>query len=177
MTKISAGSLSSNIPSECEAYLDFRIPPQISTKELLTEVKRIVKEYEEDKPMISVNVEVLDSCEPYEADRESLLTRSLSWAIRVTQGKPAIWVRKTGTGDMNLYGAAVKIPTVTYGVGDSSLDHTANECVNLKEYEDSIQILYKGIKRLTELHSKRNTKQASIKNEVGSTHYSSQNIL
>lgn len=155
LTKMCGGYSSSNVPSECEAHIDFRIPPQVSTMKLLEEVRRVVEEYRSDKSKVSVEAEVLDSCEPYEADRDSLLVRSLSWAIRMTRGKPATWVRKTGTGDMNLYGAAFKIPIVTYGAGDSSLDHTVDEWVSLKEYEDSIQVLYRGIKRLEELHSKK----------------------
>ncbi len=34
---------------------------------------------------------------------------------------------------------------VTYGAGDSKLDHTDEENVNLDEYLDSIRILQKGL--------------------------------
>lgn len=143
------------MPYRCEVDIDFRVPPQVSSMELLEEVKIKVREYEKANQKVAVNVEVSDSCEPYEADTNSLLVRSLSWAIRMVRGKPATWVRKTGTGDMNLFGAATEIPVLTYGAGDSRLDHTPDEYIDLREYEDSIQILYKGIKRLVELHRKR----------------------
>ncbi len=155
LTKITGGSSSSQVPSKCVFYIDFRVPPKIEPMKLFEEVKRIIGDYRKVKPMVAVKSEVLDSCEPYEVDVNSLLIRSLSWAIRMVRGKPATWVRKTGSGDMNLYGASVKIPIVTYGAGDSKLDHTLNEWVDLKEYEDSIEVLTKGIRRLLDLHNKK----------------------
>ncbi|MFH0897109.1 MAG: M20/M25/M40 family metallo-hydrolase [Candidatus Bathyarchaeota archaeon] len=154
-TKIAGGSLSSQIPSKCAFHVDFRVPPNVEPMKLFDNIKMVIQEYHKIKPAVCVEVEVLDSCKPYEVDTNSLLIHSLSWAIRMVRSKPATWVRKTGSGDMNLYGASLKIPIVTYGAGNSSLDHTSNEWVDLKEYEDSIQILYKGIKKLVELHNKR----------------------
>ena len=155
LTKIAGGSLSSTVPSKCSFRVDFRVPPKISPEQLLDEVKRIISDYGNGKPNINLKVEALSACDPYEADSDSILIRSLSWAIRMVRDKPATWVRKTGTGDMNLYGASEKIPIVTYGAGESSLDHTSNESVDLSEYEDSIRVLRKCIRRLVELHNKR----------------------
>ncbi len=63
-------------------------------------------------------------------------------------------LRKTGTGDMNLLGATTRIPVVTYGPGDSSLDHTSEEYVDLDEYRNSIKILCQGMRRTLQLHSR-----------------------
>lgn len=155
LTKIVGGSSTSKVPSRCVFHVDFRVPPQISTLELFRKVELVVGEYMDSRQMVSVKAEALDSCEPYEADTDSLLVRSISWAIRMVRGEPAAWVRKTGTGDMNLYGASVMIPVVTYGAGDSGLDHTSGEWVDLKEYEDSIKVLCMGIQRLIGLHIRR----------------------
>ena len=38
---------------------------------------------------------------------------------------------KTGTSDMNILGNHFKCPIVAYGPGDSSLDHTPEEHINL----------------------------------------------
>ena len=152
LIKIRGGSLSSNIPSKCEFHIDFRFPPQITSMKLFENVESILVEYGKNHPTVSVKAQILDSCESYEANTRSVLVRSLSWAIRLVKGKPATWLRKTGTGDMNIYGASTMIPTATYGVGDSRLDHTSNESVDLKEYEESILILFNGLKKLVELH-------------------------
>ncbi|MFH0749161.1 MAG: M20/M25/M40 family metallo-hydrolase [Candidatus Bathyarchaeota archaeon] len=157
LTKIAGGTSSSRIPSKCSLHIDFRIPPLISTGDVFNEIRRIGNEYELQHPKVGLRIEALDSCEPYETSTNSLLIRSLSWAIRMIRGKPATWVRKTGTSDMNIYGASIKIPIVAYGAGESILDHTNNESINLKEYGDSIQVLNKGIIRLLELSKKKLT--------------------
>ncbi|MEF8848754.1 MAG: [LysW]-lysine hydrolase, partial [Candidatus Thermoplasmatota archaeon] len=54
---------------------------------------------------------------------------------------------KTGTSDMNIlkkYG----VPMVAYGPGDSSLDHTPNEHLDLEEFNKSVRILKDMLKRL-----------------------------
>jgi len=61
-------------------------------------------------------------------------------------------MRKTGTGDMNLFGKALKIPMITYGPGNSHLDHTPNEYINIQEYLDSIQVYREAMLRLLKLH-------------------------
>jgi len=81
--------------------------------------------------------------------------RALSWAIRKTTLNYASFSRKTGTGDMNVLGNALKIPVVTYGPGDSNLDHTPNEHVDIQEYLDSIQVYQKTLMKLPELLKKR----------------------
>jgi LysW-gamma-L-lysine carboxypeptidase len=67
----------------------------------------------------------------------------------------ASFSRKTGTGDMNILGNTLKIPVVTYGPGDSKLDHTPNENINVQEYLDSIEVLKKTLAKLPELVKRR----------------------
>jgi LysW-gamma-L-lysine carboxypeptidase len=100
-----------------------------------------------------VKVEYL--IDAYEADRKSLLARALAWSIRETAHKQAAFSRKTGTGDMNILGNAMKIPIVTYGPGDSSLDHTPNENIDIQEYLESIKVYQDVIMKLSELLKKR----------------------
>jgi LysW-gamma-L-lysine carboxypeptidase len=55
---------------------------------------------------------------------------------------------------MNVLGNALKIPVVTYGPGDSTLDHTPNEHIKIQEYLTSIKVLTKTLKKLPELAKK-----------------------
>jgi LysW-gamma-L-lysine carboxypeptidase len=55
---------------------------------------------------------------------------------------------------MNLFGSVRETPIITYGPGDSHLDHTSNEQIAIKEYIDSIQILYTGLMKLQEMHDR-----------------------
>jgi len=80
--------------------------------------------------------------------------RALSYAIRKVMNKPATLLRKTGTGDMNILGRAMNIPIVTYGPGDSHLDHTKDEHIDISEYLTSIQVYRETILKLSELHRK-----------------------
>ena len=78
--------------------------------------------------------------EPFRADKNNALVRAFLSAIRDVGGKPAFTV-KTGTADMNIVGPAWGCPILAYGPGDSALDHTPNEHLDLAEYERAINVL------------------------------------
>ena len=48
---------------------------------------------------------------------------------------------KTGTSDWNTVASAWAVPTVAYGPGDSALDHTPHEHIDLAEYEEGVSVL------------------------------------
>ncbi len=77
---------------------------------------------------------------PFRADKNSPLVRAFLAAIREEGGKPAFTV-KTGTSDMNIAGPEWKCPIVAYGPGDSTLDHTPKEYLDLDEYARAINVL------------------------------------
>jgi len=156
LMKIEGGNASSSVvPSKCDIYVQLRIPPQLTPERALKDVKKRIKRFRATSPKVSVRVKVKNSDYAFEADRRSLLVRTLSWAIRKTTLNYASFSRKTGTGDMNVLGNALKIPVVTYGPGDSNLDHTPNEHIDLQEYLDSIQVYRKTLMKLPELAKKR----------------------
>ena len=152
LTKITGGEESSIVPSKCDIHVDIRIPPQLSTQEILDETNRIISQYQTAHPKVKVEVKVEDHADPFEIDSRSPIVRALSWSIRKVQHKPATLLRKTGTGDMNVLSGAMKIPIVTYGPGNSHLDHTANENIDIQEYLDGVQVYQEAILRLVELH-------------------------
>ncbi|OGO05113.1 MAG: hypothetical protein A2Y73_04570 [Chloroflexi bacterium RBG_13_56_8] len=87
--------------------------------------------------------------EPFRAEKRNLLTSAFLWAIR-EEGDKAAFVNKTGTSDMNVVGPRWRCPIVAYGPGDSSLDHTPDEHIDLDEYLQSIRVLTKVLGRLAE---------------------------
>ena len=163
LTKINGGNASSMIPSKCDIYVQLRIPPQFTPEQVFNEVKRKIKRYQATNPKVSVKVKMESVANAFEADRRSVLVRALAWAIRKTTLNYASFSRKTGTGDMNVLGNALKIPVITYGPGDSRLDHTPNEHIDLKEYLISIQVYRKALMKLTELLEKRGAKNLKVK--------------
>ena len=151
MTGIKGGNASSTVPSKCEFHVDFRIPPQLTPQEVFKEVEEAARKYQVDNEGVDVNIMIEDSNTSFEADKNSLLVRAISVAIKKVRNKSATLVRKTGTGDMNLFGNETKIPVITYGPGNSHLDHTPDEWIDVKEYLDSINVYYEGLKRLYDL--------------------------
>ncbi len=68
------------------------------------------------------------------------LARAFRVAIRKEGGDVRL-LRKTGTSDMNLYAAAWDCPMVTYGPGNSELDHAPDERLPLSDLDHAIAVL------------------------------------
>jgi [amino group carrier protein]-lysine/ornithine hydrolase len=77
---------------------------------------------------------------PYRADKRNPLVSAFLASIRRAGGIPGFKL-KTGTSDMNVVGPAWACPVVAYGPGDSNLDHTPDEHIDLAEYHQAIDVL------------------------------------
>jgi LysW-gamma-L-lysine carboxypeptidase len=152
LRSIEGGTESSIVPPRCKAIIEIRIPPTITVSELIQEVLNIIECYREENPNVMVMIEILDSTEPYIADKKSILVRAFSRAIWKKRNEQVKLINKSGTGDMNIFGRRTSIPVITYGPGDPHLDHTSNEHIVFKDYMDAIDILVDAMKRLYELH-------------------------
>jgi LysW-gamma-L-lysine carboxypeptidase len=154
LTKVNGGRATSVIPFETEMYIDIRVPPQFTTAQVIDETRKVIAQYQSANPKVTVKATVEDTVEPFEVNKTSHLVHSLSSSIRKVLNKPATLLRKTGTGDMNILGRAMNIPIVTYGPGDSHLDHTKDEHIVISEYIASIQVYKETMLKLSELHEK-----------------------
>ncbi|MBL8101409.1 MAG: [LysW]-lysine hydrolase [Anaerolineales bacterium] len=81
-------------------------------------------------------------------EKNNQLVRSLLNGIRSQGGEPR-FVYKTGTADLNIVAPVWKCPAVVYGPGDSALDHTPNEHINLDEYQKAVNVLAASLEKLT----------------------------
>lgn len=82
------------------------------------------------------------------SSKNSPVTRAFLSSIRAEGGTPVFKV-KTGTADMNTFFKAFPdTPIVSYGPGDSNLDHTPEEHLNLAEFETAIKVLTKVLVKL-----------------------------
>ena len=152
LRSIEGGTESSVIPPRCKAIIEIRIPPAITVDELTQEVFNIVEDYKTDNPGVMVETKVLDSTDPYVADKNSVLVRAFTRAIWENRKERVKLINKSGTGDMNILGRVMSIPVVTYGPGDPHLDHTPDEHIALQDYLDAIDIIVDAVKRLHEMH-------------------------
>jgi len=84
---------------------------------------------------------------PWLSSKRSRLTGAFLTSIRAEGGRAA-FVTKTGTSDLNVIGPRWQCPIVAYGPGDSALDHTPNEHLDLTEYLTAIRVLERTLVRL-----------------------------
>jgi LysW-gamma-L-lysine carboxypeptidase len=141
LRSIQGGGKVSVVPSSCEALIEARIPPSLSVERLSAEILSLIDAYRDDNPDVNVYAEIVDHTEPYLSDKKSPFVRALSRSIWRNRGAKVGLINKTGTGDMNIFGRATGIPTITYGPGDPHLDHTPYECIGIQDYLDSITVL------------------------------------
>jgi [amino group carrier protein]-lysine/ornithine hydrolase len=84
----------------------------------------------------------------YRAEKNTALVRGILGAVRFLGGEPG-FVVKTGTSDMNVVGPSWQCPIVAYGPGDSALDHTPNEHIEITEWRRGAAVLAETIRRVT----------------------------
>jgi LysW-gamma-L-lysine carboxypeptidase len=113
------------------ATMDFRLPPFIDPDEFEREIRAAAGD---------AIIEVVEKLPAVVCDKNSRLVRTMLAAIRGHGGQPR-FVRKTGTSDMNVVAPVWKCPMAAYGPGDSNLDHTPNEHIDLDEYQRAIAVL------------------------------------
>ena len=81
-------------------------------------------------------------------EKGSQLVRSFLSGIRSQGGEPC-FVYKTGTADLNIVAPIWQCPVVVYGPGDSALDHTPNEHINMEDYKKAVDVLGATLEKLT----------------------------
>lgn len=99
----------------------------------------------------------LSAFEPaWRGERSSAIVRCLMGGVRKidASARPA-YVVKTGTSDMNVVGPAWLCQIAAYGPGDSTLDHTPHEHLNLLEYWKSVQVLAEALRDFSSILATR----------------------
>jgi LysW-gamma-L-lysine carboxypeptidase len=84
---------------------------------------------------------------PFRAEKNTPPVRAFLRAIRAEGGHPRFKL-KTGTSDMNVVGPAWGCPIVAYGPGDSALDHTPNEHIEIEELRRAVDVLARALETL-----------------------------
>lgn len=127
------------------ATFGFRLPLSLSPAQVEQAVHQAFAGISED---VQVDIRFVGHETAVRHPKDNVLTRALRVAIRSQGGRPIFKV-KTGTSDMNVVAELWPVPTVAYGPGDSSLDHTPTERLDLAEYDRSVAILAKALARLS----------------------------
>lgn len=162
LTEITGGSSHNVTPQTCRITIDIRIPTNTTGGKVLKSIDSIINKVAINKGIKAV-YRIEDNTEPFEADLTSPLVRALSLSIQDIKKKRPILLRKTGTGDMNILGNALKVPVVTYGPGDPHASHTANERVEIQEYVSSIDVFVRALFHMSRFHHNKKLNHSKAK--------------
>jgi LysW-gamma-L-lysine carboxypeptidase len=122
-----------------ELRLGFRLPPSLTPAALQT----LLIQADGHGSFRFTGAEVA-----YRAEKNTPLVRAFVAAVRARGGQPG-FLLKTGTSDMNVVGPVWGCPILAYGPGDSSLDHTPQEHVEIAEWLRGVEVLADAIRRVT----------------------------
>lgn len=125
----------------------FRLPPEVTPSQLIELLHDLRDAQQNQHPELRIDLTFEGPEVAHATDRSDAVVRALSSAIRAEGYRPRPKL-KTGTADLNVVAPIWKCPIAAYGPGDSALDHTPNEHINLEEYQRSIDILTRAIESL-----------------------------
>jgi len=129
-----------------EMSLGFRLPIGITLLELEQRLRGVAQTLPDES---SLELKFFGGEPAFKGNKSSPLVRAFLKVIRAANGNPR-FVVKTGTSDMNVVAPHwPDTPILAYGPGDSSLDHTPDEHVDLNEYLQTIEILTAVLNLLT----------------------------
>ncbi len=138
--QIEAGPSEDGLSVETVMDVQLRVPPDMTTDAVRERA---------DGELDGGTVNWWDEVPPVMESPRTPVARAFRAAIRDAGGEPRL-LRKTGTSDMNVYASAWDCPMVTYGPGDSGLDHTPNEHLALADFDRATAVLETATDRLLE---------------------------
>jgi LysW-gamma-L-lysine carboxypeptidase len=109
-----------------------RLPVEVSPDDWYEKLEETVGEVEIERVGFAVPA--------WGCEKNTKLVRSFLSGIRSQGGEPR-FVYKTGTADLNIVAPVWQCPAVVYGPGDSNLDHTPNENIDLGDYKRAVDVL------------------------------------
>lgn len=125
---------SDGLTQRAELDVGFRLPPEAPPEK----VEAALRQELADERRLSLHF--LGREQPYRGPKDTPLTRAFRLAMRQAGLKPRFKL-KTGTSDMNVVAPHWDVPMLAYGAGDSVLDHTPQEHVEVEELLTSVTVL------------------------------------
>ena len=118
--------------------LGFRLPPDFDVDML----KRQLEDWGEGAEL---RFDYADGA--VRAEKNTPVVRAFLAGIRAAGGTPRFKM-KTGTSDMNIVAPIWGCPALAYGPGDSKLDHTPDEAIDLGEFQRGVEVLSAALRQL-----------------------------
>ncbi|MFH1234867.1 MAG: M20/M25/M40 family metallo-hydrolase, partial [Candidatus Diapherotrites archaeon] len=108
-----------------------RVPPAFDIEKAKKQLREIAG-----KALLEVQQEI----PAVVAQKNTALTRAFLSAIRAQGGMPS-FKKKSGTADTNVFAQYWNCPMLTYGPGNSHLDHSEKEHVEFSEIKKALLVL------------------------------------
>jgi LysW-gamma-L-lysine carboxypeptidase len=116
----------------------FRLPPNFDVPSFQQELEQWAQGAE-------LRFEYADAA--VRAEKNTPVVRAFLKGIRDAGGTPRFKM-KTGTSDMNILAPVWGCPTLAYGPGDSKLDHTPDEFMDLEDFARGVDVLTTALNQL-----------------------------
>ena len=131
--EIEGGTSDDGLSVETTMEVQLRVPPSHTCEE----VRELA-----DGQLDGGTVRWHDAVPPVMESPRTDVARAFRVAVREAGGDPRL-LRKTGTADMNVFAEAWDCPkgVVTYGPGNSDLDHAPDEHLPLAEFDRATEVL------------------------------------
>ncbi|WP_276955045.1 [LysW]-lysine hydrolase [Allomeiothermus silvanus] len=127
------------LKQKAELLFDLRLPPRLQPEEAIRHLMAYAP------PTIDLDFSGREV--PYVGPKDTPLTRAMRLGIRAQGGTP-VFKYKTGTCDMNVLAPHWAVPMIAYGPGDSVLDHTPIEHVEIPEFLKGVAALRTALEAL-----------------------------
>jgi LysW-gamma-L-lysine carboxypeptidase len=126
-----------------DAQFAWRLPVGFDADALMKEVdQQAIRPSGHQASKTTVTLSFRGHEQAWRGDRSNALVRSFLAGLKSHDDSEKLgFVLKTGTSDMNVVAPIWKCPVVAYGPGDSSLDHTPHEHLELDEYWKAVNVL------------------------------------
>ncbi len=139
-------STSEGMHDSVDAQIAWRLPVGFDTDTFVKQIEawphQVIRPSSHQAIKTSFTFKFRGHEQAWRGDRSNTLVRSFLAGLRSVGASEKLgFVLKTGTSDMNVVAPAWKCPVVAYGPGDSSLDHTPNEHLELDEYWKAVNVL------------------------------------
>ncbi|AWN22623.1 acetyl-lysine deacetylase [Deinococcus irradiatisoli] len=132
---------SDGLEQRAQGTFGLRLPPHVSPVQAREQLTALLADLD------SLQLDFTGDETAVRHERDSKLARALRVAIRQHGGTP-LFKLKTGTSDMNVVAPHWPVPTLAYGPGDSSLDHTPEERLDLAEYDRAVLVLRAALRQV-----------------------------
>jgi succinyl-diaminopimelate desuccinylase len=149
VTMVAAGAEHNAVPDSCEVTLDRRMVPGETHQSVTHELREVIDEVGADHPGLVLElVDLHLPFEPSETSADTPFVALVADAVEHVTGEPArMYGTPYGSDVRNLVNDA-GMEAITLGAGDVRLAHGPDERIELRELEQSVDILLSIVGRL-----------------------------